>query len=165
MYNTLNRFLSKQLILCLSFTLALIIASNVTIPFYPVEFTLQTLILTVAILYDAKLAFKSASLYIALGILGLPVFASLSNALIAFKSPSLGYIVGMWLATFILSYFNLKNTISKILIFNVVVFSCGITVLSIMFNFSTAIYSGLVVFILPETIKTLLAYKIYKYIK
>ncbi|MFN8770870.1 MAG: biotin transporter BioY [Neisseriaceae bacterium] len=165
MLNIINKHLSKHAMLVFSFGIALIISGQVTIPFYPVPFTLQTCIFTVAVLYNSRIAMQSTLLYVFLGIVGLPVFAEWSNIFTLIKSPSIGYVIGMVLASMLINFTNIKAVLSKITVLNIVVFTCGIIPLAYLFGLPAALHGGLLVFILPETIKTVAAYFIYRYIR
>lgn len=160
--NLVTRILSKEFYQVLFTTFALVIGSNLTVPFYPVEFTFQTFIVTLALLFNPKVAFKSTTLYLFLGLVGLPVFAGFSNAHMALNSLSLGYLIGLVIAPFIIYQLNVTSILSKILVFNAVVFSLGVSVLALHVGLNIALYGGLVVFIIPELIKTIAAYLIYK---
>ena len=155
----------KELTLVISFVLGLAISAQVIIPFYPVPFTLQTMIVTIAILYNPTIALKSMLVYLAMGIIGAPVFANYANAMVAFTSPHAGYIVGMLIAPAIIYKLNITKTSSKIITSNIIIFGCGLIPLITLFGIKNALYSGLIVFIAPEIIKTVIDYQIYRYIK
>jgi biotin transport system substrate-specific component len=155
----------KDLTLVISFALGLAISAQVSIPFYPVPFTLQTMIVTIAILYNPTIALKSMLVYLAMGIIGAPIFANYANAMVAFTSPHAGYLVGMLIAAAVIYKFNITKISSKIITSNIIIFSCGLIPLITLFGIKNAIYGGLLVFIAPEIIKTVMAYLIYRYIK
>ena len=159
-----NIFLSKNKIffLYLINAFAIAIAAQITIPFQPVPFTLQTFIIAILILRNPYNAFISVCTYVLLGLFGLPVFANLSSAVITFQSPSWGYIVGMLIGTFMIYKINIKNDLYKLCIFNFLLYLFGLIPLSIIFGIKDSIYFGLTPFILSDIIKMSLAYFIVK---
>lgn len=163
--HTLKRFMSKDTLLTFSFVIGLVLASNITLPFYPVPFTLQTAILLVAVFYNVNLAFRSTLVYVILGCIGVPVFANWENAYMLIAHPYAGYVIGYLLATGLLCYLNPKNILVKIGLFYTLVFACGVVYLATAIGYQAAIKGGLVVFIIPEIIKSTFAYFTYRYIK
>jgi biotin transport system substrate-specific component len=160
-----NTLATKQLLLTASFTLAFVMGGQINIPFYPVPFTLQTMMLTIAVLYNSKIAFRSTALYVALGAIGLPVFAGWANGIVAFLSPSAGYIFGMLLGTAIISFTKTNKVFNKIVILNASIYILGLIPLTYLYGINTAIHAGLLMFIAPDILKTVAAYAIYRYIK
>ena len=76
-------------------TLLLAIAANISIPTYPVPFSLQSLaVLLVGAFLGRKLATITLLQYLFVGALGLPVFANGSGGIAALISPSAGYLYG-----------------------------------------------------------------------
>lgn len=78
------------------------LAARVTVPFFPVPMTLQTLaILTIGLTYGPRLGVATLLAYLAQGAAGLPVFAG-GNATAAFVGPTAGFLVGFvamaWIA-------------------------------------------------------------------
>ena len=75
-------------------TALIALAARVTVPFFPVPMTLQTLaILTIGLLYGPRLGAATLLAYLAEGAAGLPVFAG-GNATAAFVGPTAGFLVG-----------------------------------------------------------------------
>lgn len=74
------------------------IAGKITVPFWPVPATMQTLaIFVIAAAYGRKLAVATLLLYLAEGALGLPVFTK-GGGLAYFAGPTTGYLAGFVLA-------------------------------------------------------------------
>ena len=70
------------------------IAAQVSVPFFPVPMTLQTLtVLLVGLAFGPRLAGATVALYLAEGAMGLPVFAGFKNG-VAFAGPTAGFLVG-----------------------------------------------------------------------
>ena len=76
----------------------LTISAWVTVPFGPVPFTLQTMMLVfVATLFPAREALTSVFGYLALGAAGVPVFAGMKGGLASVVGPTGGFLVGFGL--------------------------------------------------------------------
>ena len=108
--NKLNfSILTKQCLTVMCAVTILGISANVYIPVVPVPFSLQSLsVLLVGIMLNKKLSIISILLYIALGLIGLPMFAEGSSGFNVLFAPSFGYILGLVGATYILSIANSK---------------------------------------------------------
>lgn len=94
--------LLKQAGLVLGGSLFIALAAQVSVPFYPVPMTLQTLaILIVGLSFGARLGALTLVAYLAEGAMGLPVFAGGGSAP-ALMGPTAGFLFGFvqmaWLA-------------------------------------------------------------------
>ena len=93
---------TRQAALVLAGSLVIALAAQVSVPFYPVPMTLQTLaILSVGFALGARLGAAAVLAYLVEGALGAPVFANFGNGA-AFFGPTAGFLVGFvgmaWLA-------------------------------------------------------------------
>jgi biotin transport system substrate-specific component len=88
-------------LLVLAGTAILAISAKIKVPFYPVPMTLQTLaVLLIAATYGSRLAVATVVVYIAEGMLGLPVFTNTPPAIAGpayMLGPTGGFIVS-WIA-------------------------------------------------------------------
>jgi len=82
---------------------------SIVLPFTPVPFTLQTLVLTLIILLRGSNAWRSVATYIFLGLIGLPVFAY-GGGLHYVLMPTFGYIIGFMIAS-LLGFFTRKYSL------------------------------------------------------
>lgn len=94
--------LLQKAALVLGGTLFIALAAQVSVPFYPVPVTLQTLaILIVGLTFGSRLGAVTLMTYLAQGAAGLPVFAS-GMATAALVGPTAGFLLGFvamaWLA-------------------------------------------------------------------
>lgn len=94
--------LTKQTALVLAGTAVLATASQVTVPFYPVPVTLQTLaVLSVGFALGSRLGALTVLAWLAQAAMGAPVLANFGNGA-AFFGPTAGFLVGFvgmaWLA-------------------------------------------------------------------
>ena len=105
----------KNVFFALIGTVLLAISSKIKIPFYPVPMTMQTLVvLLLGIVLGWKLGLATVALYLFEGIIGLPVFSGSPEkgvGLIYFTGPTMGYLIGFLLATFLAGYLNLKTNV------------------------------------------------------
>lgn len=81
----------------------LALGTKVSIPFSPVPFTLQTLMLGVNVLmFGSRTSLQATCLWVLTGCAGLPVFAS-GAGLMYLLGPSGGFILGFLLASYVIS--------------------------------------------------------------
>ena len=94
-------------------SLLLTISAKIKIPLGPVPQTMQTfVVLFLGIAFGAKIGFLTVSLYLLEGIFGLPVFSGTPEkgiGLIYFTGPTMGYLIGFLVATYIAGVFNYKD--------------------------------------------------------
>ena len=87
--------LLKKVLLVLAGTIFIAIAAQISVPFFPVPMTLQTLaILMIGLTFGARLGAVTVLAYLAEGALGLPVFANFGAGLAYMAGPTLGFLVG-----------------------------------------------------------------------
>lgn len=166
----------QKILLVIFFNILLILASQIKIylPFLPVPFTLQTLvILLIGGILGHIYGTLVVILYIIEGAIGFPVFANFSN--LSKVSYTLGYIIGFVPATFsfglILSYLKKYNKINLFNLFIASFISISIVFLfglSWIFYLTNNIYItlsyGLFPFIFIDSIKILISSLIIKYL-
>ena len=154
-------------------TLLLTISAKVKIPFYPVPMTMQTfVVLFLGVSFGYKIGLATVGLYLFEGIIGLPVFSNSPEkgiGLVYFMGPTMGYLVGFLVATFLAGYLNFKTNIISIffkLILSVsVIYILGILWLGNLIGWDKPVIQlGASPFLLAELFKililTLLAKKI-----
>lgn len=89
-----DSFLKKAL-LVLGGSALIAIAAQISVPFYPVPMTLQTLaILAIGLSFGARLGMMTVLAYLAEGAAGLPVFANGGAGLAYMAGPSAGFLLG-----------------------------------------------------------------------
>lgn len=134
--NTLSRDKTQKLILCALFTALIAGGAFIRIPIPIVPFTLQFLFTTLAgILLGGKLGCASVTIYILMGLFGLPVFAQ-GGGLAYILKPSFGYIIGFAVAAYVTGTISNKvsNPSYKRLL------SASFTGLFIVYSFGMAYY-------------------------
>ena len=114
----------KYILIIFLGSILLTISSKIKIPFYPVPMTMQTfVVLFLGMSFGYKIGLATVSLYLIEGIIGLPVFSNSPEkgvGLVYFTGPTMGYLIGFLIATFLAGYFkfegNLLNSFIKLLI-------------------------------------------------
>ncbi len=108
----------KPLILIGSGTVLLALSAKISIPFYPVPMTLQTLaVLLLAATFGFRMGLATVVLYLIEGALGLPVFAGTPARGIGIPyllGPTGGYLMGFLLAVAFVGYASDKGWTRKI---------------------------------------------------
>ncbi len=159
---TQNRTLS---LILPAFGAAIIAAlSQIIIPIGAVPITLQTFAVgLVAAILKPREATLSATLYLILGAIGLPVFAGGGGGFQTFFSPIAGYILAYPLFAFITSKLThadtpIWKTFLAFVLGDVPVFVGGILSLHFLgkMGWSAAVAVGLTPFIIPDLIKGLI---------
>ena len=163
----------KYIIIAFIGSILLTISAKVKIPFYPVPMTMQTfVVLFLGVSFGYKIGLATVGLYLLEGIIGLPVFSNSPEkgiGLVYFMGPTMGYLVGFLVATFLAGYLNFKTNIISIffkLILSVsVIYILGILWLGNLIGWDKPVIQlGASPFLLAELFKililTLLAKKI-----
>ena len=113
--STYSQKLFKSLIIVFLGSIALVVSAKLKIPFYPVPMTMQTfVVIFLGISFGYKIGLATVGLYLFEGIIGIPVFSNSPEkgiGLIYFFGPTMGYLIGFLVATFLAGYLNLKTNI------------------------------------------------------
>ena len=144
-----------------SILLALSAQISVPVPFSPVPITGQTFgVMLLAALLGSKRGALAVVAYLLEGIGGLPVFANAGFGFHHLLGPTGGYLIGFVPAAFLIGYFAEKGwdrnflKIAIALIFgNAVIFTCGLSWLSIITGSNNVMAIGLYPFISGSLLK------------
>tara|TARA_Y100000992_G_scaffold150074_1_gene100080 strand:+ start:167 stop:718 length:552 start_codon:yes stop_codon:yes gene_type:complete len=168
----------KSLLVIFLGSVILAISAKIKIPFYPVPMTMQTfVVLFLGVSFGYKIALATVGLYLFEGILGLPVFSNSPErgiGLTYFTGPTMGYLIGFLLATFLASF--VKKNDYLLLIFMKLILSVssiyilGVFWLGTLMGWDKPILElGVLPFLLAEffkvTLLTVLTKKIYNFRK
>ena len=125
----------KYIIITFIGSILLTISAKVKIPFYPVPMTMQTfVVLFLGVSFGYKIGLATVGLYLLEGIIGLPVFSNSPEkgiGLVYFMGPTMGYLVGFLVATFLAGYLNFKTNII-IIFFKLILSVSAIYILGIL---------------------------------
>lgn len=136
------------------------------LPFTPVPLTGQTFaVLLVGAVLGSKRGAASMALYIALGALGLPVFAGGASGIAYLSGATLGYLVGFVLAAYVIGLLaehglerSVRTSIIPFLAGTAIIYICGVAWLTIVLgSLSKALAAGLVPFLVGDAIKLIAA--------
>jgi len=145
---------------------------SVPLPFTPVPFTFQPMVVLVgAAALGSRLGMASQILYVALGIAGVPVFAAspvLPQGVARLLGPTGGYLMSYPFAAFVAGWLAERGfdrryvtAVLAMVCGLVVVFACGVLWLAMAVQpargFSAALATGFYPFILPDLAKLLVA--------
>ena len=156
----------KNLFIALMGTILLAISAKIKIPFYPVPMTMQTLVvLLIGIGFGWKLGVLTITLYLFEGIIGLPVFSGTPEkgiGLIYFTGPTMGYLIGFLVATFLAGKYNYSNNLIinflKLSLATSFIYILGMLWLGSLIGWDKPIFElGAKPFLLAELFKILLA--------
>ncbi|MBF0546811.1 MAG: biotin transporter BioY [Candidatus Riflebacteria bacterium] len=141
------------------------ISAQITIPFYPVPFTAQTLaVILVGALLGSRRGALSLVTYLLQGAIGLPAFAEATGGLGKLLGPTGGYIIGFIPAAFFCGYLiehGFRGSFTKLffamLAANTLIYLFGIPQLAIFVGWKTAFQAGFLPFIPGDILKAVLA--------
>jgi biotin transport system substrate-specific component len=167
----MKRGSTYQLILIALFAALTAIGARIQIPIPPVPMTLQFFIVLLAGgLLGARLGLFSQLTYIALGLIGLPVFASGAGFTYVLK-PTFGYLIGFAIGAFVIGLYlkNKEKSIANFVIANLLAlipaYGIGVTYLYLAVNtwigkampVSAAVAAGFTPFILKDIVVCVVA--------
>jgi biotin transport system substrate-specific component len=154
-------------------TVLTIVAAQVSIPlpFTPVPLTLQPMVVLLgAAALGARLGASAQIFYLALGIVGMPVFAAspvLPQGVVRLLGPTGGYLMSYPLAAFVTGYLAQRGLdrryLTSVLAMSAglaIIFTCGVLWLAFGVphaGLAAAVAAGLVPFVLADIIKLFLA--------
>ncbi len=153
--------LIRNVFLSLGFAImtALSAQIRIEIPISPVPITAQTFVVLLAgLLLGSTFGALSMLMYLFLGMSGLPFFSGSVSGLAILKSPTIGYIIGFFIASYLVGHFSTKP-IMGITLGTLVIYVCGVFGLQIILNttISNAITIGVLPFLVGDLIKCFLA--------
>ena len=154
-------------------SIALTISAKIKIPFYPVPMTMQTfVVLFLGVSLGYKIGLASVGLYLFEGILGLPIFSNSPEkgiGLVYFTGPTMGYLIGFLIASFLASKVNSKDSflliLTKLIIATFTIYIFGLLWLGDLIGWDKPIFLlGAKPFLLAEIFKVVLLALITKQI-
>ena len=161
--------LLRSAVLVVGGTLLLWVSAKIQIPFYPVPLTMQTfVVLALGMAYGYRLATATLLLYLAEGLVGLPVFAGTPEkgiGLAYMAGTTGGYLIGFLLAAAACGWLadrgwarNVVTTAAAMLIGNVIIYVPGLLWLAAVVGLEKPIFEwGLTPFLLGDLTKLILA--------
>ena len=156
-----NGSLTRNLFVSLGFAIVTALSAQirVVIPISPVPITGQTFVVLLAgLVLGSTFGAVSMLMYLFIGMSGLPFFSAGVAGLAILKSPTIGYIIGFFLAANVIGRFSNKPILG-IALGSVLIYICGVVGLILILNLtvSNAITVGVVPFIIGDVIKSIMA--------
>ena len=155
----------KLVLLAIAGSILITLSAKIKIPFYPVPMTMQTfVILLIGITFGYKIGLATVTLYLAEGIVGLPVFANSPEkgiGLAYFIGPTMGYLIGFLAAVYFSGMFKynkgLINTFIKLIFSVSFIYIFGLIWLGTIIGWDKPVFKlGAQPFLLAEMFKVLL---------
>lgn len=170
-----NPFSSAKIVTLLwilSFSILTAVSAQIAIPVKPVPFTLQTMVVLLAGAFlGPRNGAYSQLIYLAMGAIGLPVFAQTPDGLIGFArlfGPTGGYLLAFPAAAFLVGYLVQKynsyvSVVLSMFAGNLLIILSGTIFLGVFYlqNLSEAIAFGAAIFSVWMVVKIIAAAAIY----
>ncbi len=154
----------KEIIYSGVFVSLTIVGAQISIPVGPVPITFQTLFVVLSsLVLGARLGFFTQLVYIIIGAVGLPVFASFTGGIVQLYGPLGGYLIAFPIAAFVGGLIidrrrNLKNYFLAAFSEVAIIYILGWLRLGFYIkSFERAFFVGIVPFILWDLLKASLA--------
>lgn len=159
-----NARLVVQVLLVLAGTALLALAAKITVPFWPVPMTLQTLaVFLISAVYGRNLAVATLLVYLVQGAIGMPVFAT-GAGLAYMAGPTGGYLAGFVVAAAIVGHAADKGLDRKLFVMfgammlgEVAILALGAAWLAVLMGAEKALAFGVGPFIVTDVVKIALA--------
>ena len=153
--------IARNLFLSLGFAIVTALSAQVriVIPMSPVPITGQTFVVLLSgLILGSTFGAISMLMYLFIGMSGLPFSSAGVAGLAILKSPTIGYIIGFFLASYVIGTFATKPRLA-IVIGSMTIYIAGVFGLMIILNtsLSNAIAIGVVPFLIGDAIKSILA--------
>jgi biotin transport system substrate-specific component len=153
------------LILGGSLLIALSAQLQFILPFSPVPITGQTFtVLLLGALYGSKRGPATVITYLALGVMGLPVFAGGAFGVARLVGPTAGYLVGFLAAAFVVGLLSERGwdrkpwtTAASMIIGNGIIYMTGVLWLSRFVGWQAVLSTGFLPFLAGDALKIALA--------
>ncbi|MBX2881359.1 MAG: biotin transporter BioY [Granulosicoccus sp.] len=164
-----SKWCIRNLLLIVAGSLLLTISAKVSIPFYPVPMTLQTLVvLCLGMALGPWLGATTVLFYLAQGAMGLPVFAGTPEkglGLAYMLGTTGGYLIGFVVAAFVVGLLaqrrwdrSMLTTIAAMLVGNFIIYAFGLLWLGSVVGWDKPILAwGMTPFLLGDLAKILIA--------
>lgn len=162
----------NDMVLVALFIALITIGAFMSIPVGPVSVTLQTLFVMLSGFFLGRKAFLACSIYVIMGLLGLPVFAGFQGGISYLFKPSFGFLIGMIFASIFVNFMferlkkiNFINSLIIFLLASLIIYLFGVPYMSYIINihlaksmnFREILSTGMIVFIPGDILKCIAA--------
>jgi biotin transport system substrate-specific component len=157
--------LAKKAAIVVAGSLFMAAMTQVSVPFYPVPVTLQTLaVMLIGVTFGFRMATATLALYLVEGAVGLPVFSGFGFGLAKLAGPTGGYLAGFLVAAAVMGFAADRGItrswfgmIATLLVGEVILMAMGFSWLASLIGTEKAWSAGVVPFIIGDIIKLGLA--------
>ena len=134
----------------------------ITLPFTPILITAQTIIINlIALILSPKQSLLTVTVYILIGICGLPVFSGAVGGIAKLLGPTGGFLIGFLIIAPIISFLKGKNlnilrySVVTVLIGMPLLYLCGTAFMCLVhgMNLKAALMAAVVPFIIGDILK------------
>lgn len=162
--------LAKKAMIVVAGSLFMAAMTQISVPFYPVPVTLQTLaVMLIGVTFGFRMAAATLALYLLEGLAGLPVFSNFGAGYAKLIGPTGGYLVGFLIAAAVMGFFadlgvtrGWVGMIWTLLVGEAIIMALGFGWLASLIGAEKAWIAGVVPFILGDVLKLALAALIAK---
>lgn len=161
--SSLSLFYFSRIVICLCASFFIALCAQIVVPFYPIPMTMQPFaVLLLSLVLPRNLALGSLFFYYTESVLGLPFLTGGAGGLAPFVGPTAGFLLGYIAMTLLISSFypRAKNLLMKVVVIVLgygSLFACGAFVLSFFVGPEKAIATGVVPFLIKDTLQGALA--------
>ena len=157
--------LAKKAAIVVLGSLFLAVLSQITVFFYPVPMTLQTLaVMLIGVTFGFRLATATVALYLLEGFVGFPVFAGFFSGPAVFIGGTGGYLFGFLAAAALMGYLadrgftrGWTGMILTLLAGEVIIFALGVGYLAYLYGFDKGLEYGFFPFWMADLLKVAVA--------
>ncbi len=157
----------REVVLILGGSLLIALSAQLqfVLPFSPVPITGQTFaVLLLGALYGSRRGPATVITYLALGVMGLPVFAGGGFGFARLLGPTAGYLIGFVAAAFVVGLLSERGwdrkpwtTTASMIIGNLIIYAAGILWLSKFVGWQAVLSTGFIPFLAGDAFKIALA--------
>lgn len=141
------------------------VMTQISVPFYPVPITLQTLaVMLIGVTFGGRMAAATIALYLAEGMVGLPVFSNFGFGFAKLAGPTGGYLVGFLVAAAVMGFMADRGVtkswlgmFATLLVGEVLIMALGFGWLASLIGAEKAFVGGVLPFLIGDAIKLVLA--------
>lgn len=157
--------LAKKAAIVVLGSVFLAVMSQITVFFYPVPMTLQTLaVMLIGVTFGFRMATATVALYLLEGFVGLPVFAGFFSGPAVFIGGTGGYLFGFLGAAALMGYLADRGVtrgwvgmIATLFAGEVVIFGLGVGYLAYLYGFDKSLEYGFYPFWMADLLKLAIA--------
>lgn len=167
-----NKTFLWKVLLVMGATLLIVLSGRISIPlpFTPVPIALQSHVcLLMGVLLGRQMAISSIILFLAMGVVGLPVFSMGAAGFAHLLGPRggylIGYLLGTWAVATLMERRRLGSPREKTLAMGLgtlVIYACGLPQLALFVGAERVIMLGMVPFLAGDLMKLFISYQMVK---